>query len=197
MIDSKEKLKYYLECDRIALGIKKKRPSFIIRGAQQEIWRFEIILRKLEYCTNCHKNLVIKSVYRFLFSRASIALGFTIPINVFGPGLSIAHIGTIVINSNSRVGKNCRIQTGVTLGSTNGSGKSPKVGDNVFLGDGCKLIGDISIADNVCIGANAVVIKSIDEPSTTWGGVPARLISQSGSGLNVIKATELYKETLK
>ena len=40
----------------------------------------------------------------------------------------------------------------------------------MFLGSGARLIGDISIADDVAIGAGAVVVKSIDESDTTWGG---------------------------
>ncbi len=99
-----------------------------------------------------------------------VKYGFYIPVNVCGPGLSIAHIVNILINSNSKIGANCRIQTGVTLGATNGSSSAPNIGNNVFLGDGCKIIGDISVADNCAIGANAVVVKSILEAGTTWGG---------------------------
>lgn len=61
------------------------------------------------------------------------------------------------------------IQTGVTIGTTNGSTIAPIIGDNVFLGDGCKILGSITIAKNVAIGANAVVIKSITEEGISWG----------------------------
>ena len=110
---------------------------------------------------------------------------------MFGEGLAIAQIGTIVVNGYTQVGKNCRIQTGVTLGATNGTNDSPIIGDNVFLGDGAKVIGGISIADDVCIGANAVVVKSINEAGTTWAGVPARKVSEKNSHNNLSKLLEL------
>jgi serine O-acetyltransferase len=72
----------------------------------------------------------------------------------------------------------------VNIGSTNGS-KAPKLGNNVFIGTGAKIIGDITIADNVAIGANAVVVKSITEPGTTWGGIPAKKISDHDSRSNM------------
>lgn len=58
MIQTKTDLLFYLERDRIALGIKRKKPRFFA----DEIWRFEIILRKLEYMVNC------KPYYGFLNS---------------------------------------------------------------------------------------------------------------------------------
>ena len=122
-----------------------------------------------------------------------IRYGFHLPLNAIGPGLSIAHVGPIIINSRAKIGENCRIQTGVTLGATNGTTDAPQLGDNVFLGDGCKIIGGVTIADDVAIGANAVVVKSILEPGTTWGGVPAKKISNNSSGSNLVKATEIVK----
>ena len=112
-------------------------------------------------------------------------LGFTIPINVAEKGLSIAHRGTIVLSESCHLGENCRLQEGVNLGATNGSPKAPVLGNYVFVGTGAKLIGDISVADGVCIGANAVVVKSITEPNTTWAGVPARKISDHSSYSNL------------
>ena len=161
MIQSKQDYLYYLECDRIALKAQKKSPPFMRR------------------------------YLRFRYHRQQIKYGYHIPINVFGPGLSIAHIGPILINAKSRVGKNCRIQTGVTLGATNGKGDAPVLGDNIFLGEGCKIIGNVSIADHCAIGANAVVVKSIVEEGTTHGGVPAKKISSNSSAANLVNATDI------
>ena len=108
--------------------------------------------------------------------------GINVPINVFGPGFSISHIGPMVINGFARVGKNCRVHPFVTIGMDGRNDSSAIIGDNVYLSAGCKIIGEVSIADDVCIGAGAVVTKSITEPHTTWGGVPARKISNNGSG---------------
>ncbi|MBS6577743.1 hypothetical protein K6V26_10575 [Parabacteroides goldsteinii] len=58
------------------------------------------------------------------------------------------------------------------LGATE-SDKVPVIDDNVFIGWRVAIVGDIIIADNVKIGANAVVVKSIDTPNVSVGGVPA------------------------
>ena len=85
----------------------------------------------------------------------------------------------------AKVGKNCRIQEGVNIGATNGSNLAPQIGDNVFIGTGAKIIGDITIADDVAIGANAVVVKSITERGCTYAGVPAKKISSNNSHSNL------------
>ena len=113
------------------------------------------------------------------------SLGFHLPLNIFDEGLSIAHYGALVVNTRARVGKNCRVHAMVVIGATNGDPAAPIIGDNVYIGAGAKIIGDIRIADGVAIGANAVVVKSIDEPNTTWGGVPARKISDRSSKSNL------------
>ena len=113
-------------------------------------------------------------------------LGFSIPINVFGPGLAIVHYGTIVVSAGSRIGKNCRIHEGVTIGATNGSSKAAVIGDNVFIGTGAKIIGELRISSNVAIAANAVVVSDvISENGCTVGGIPAKVISQNNSSSNI------------
>jgi len=193
MIKSKEDYLYYLECDRIAL----REDGRFIHRFTNKIWKFQRLLRKLEYYTNCKNNKFSRYILKIRYHILSEKLGFYIPINVVGPGLSIAHIGPILINGNSRIGENCRIQTGVTLGATNGQNLAPILGNNVFLGEGCKLIGNIYIADDVAIGANAVVVKDINQKGTTWGGVPARIISKHDSSLNLVKATQLLNNRSK
>ena len=190
MINSKADYFYYLECDRVALRKKRKKPLPI---PGEEVWKYQRLLRKTEYYTNCKKNNPFRLWLKWRLHTLSVKYGFSIPLNAFGPGLSIAHIGPIIINSKSKIGANCRIQTGVTLGATNGSKEAPVLGTNVFLGDGCKLIGAITVADDVAIGANAVVVKSITEHGTTWGGVPAKKISDHSSESNLVKATEILE----
>lgn len=181
MIKTKEDLREYLICDQYALHQERRcRPRF----GRDEIWRFEILLRKAEYYTNNRKNLIneiLYLIYKFRFHRISVKLNFSIPLNVFGKGLSIAHYGPIVVNSNARIGDYCRIQECVTIGSTGGSDRAPQIGDFVFIASGARLIGDIKIGNNVAIGANAVVTKSFDENHVTLAGIPAKVISSHGS----------------
>ncbi len=188
MIDSKESYKQYLEQDRLALNRQAdRRPRFF----GDEIWKFERLLRKVEYDLNCRRGifgLVIGKFHKARFHRLSVKLGFTIPPNVFREGLAIPHYGTIVVHGSARIGRNCRLQEGVTIGATGGSHKSAVIGDNCYLGSGAKVIGEVSIADNVAVGAGAVVTKDITEPGTTWAGVPARKISDRDSRSNLCKS---------
>ena len=89
---------------------------------KDEIWKWEILLRKNEYVTNCLTKFVwlpYKAWIKYRFYKESVRLGFSIPLNCFGPGLSIAHYGTITIG-HAKVGRNCRLQEGVNIGSTGG-----------------------------------------------------------------------------
>lgn len=104
----------------------------------------------------------------------SVCLGFTIPLNVFGPRLCIAHRGTIVINKDTRVGENCRIHACTNIGTGRGGASAPQIGNNVYIGPGAKIFGDIEIADNIAIGANSVVNKSFYEAGISIAGVPAK-----------------------
>ena len=185
MINSRAELNEYLQADKLSLGIHHKRPRLF----RDEIWKFEIALRRAEYACNCSKGIFgkcYKILTKIFYHRKSIKLGFTIPLNVFGKGLSIAHYGTIVINSNAHVGNWCRIQDSTTIGATNGSSKAPQIGDYCFIGSGARIIGDVKIAKGVCIGANAVIVKDIKEEYTTWAGEKKKKISNQGSQSNLL-----------
>ena len=108
--------------------------------------------------------------------------GYSIPINVLGKGTVVVHLGTVIINSNTKMGDFCRIHAGVNIGTSAGFvGKAPCIGDRVYIGPGVKMFGDITVADDIAIGANAVVNKNFLEPGISIGGVPAKKISQKGS----------------
>jgi len=87
-----------------------------------------------------------------------------------GPGLRIVHISNIVIGRRARVGKNFTILNGVTLGEKNASENvMPNIGDDVYIGTGAKLVGDITIGDNVTIGALTFCNKSVPRDSVAYG----------------------------
>lgn len=147
-----------------------------------EIYIFERRLRKLEYAINCQRNILIRIIRKYLFRRISIKLGFSIPPNTFGPGLSIAHRGTIVVNGGARIGANCRIHADVNIGTEAGkSASAPKIGDNCYIGPGAKIFGEIVIGPGTVIGANSVVNKSFPDGNQTLAGIPARKISDKPS----------------
>ena len=139
------------------------------------------LLRKVEYLSNSKSSLIKKLLLIYYYKKfvsLSIKLGFSIPKNVFGPGLSIPHYGTIVVNPNSKVGKNCRLHVGVNIGSSGGSEKAPIIGDNCYIGPGTVIFGDINIANNISISANSTVFKSFEKNDFIIGGSPAKYIKE-------------------
>ena len=180
MIKSRKDLKEYLRADKEALGIKYRRPRFMTDFE----WRYEITLRKAEYYNNFRLNL-LRYYYLFKLRRLQLKYQTFIPMYTCGKGLSIAHIGGIRLNGNARLGEYCRIQEGVTIGATDGSKKAPQIGDYVYIGSGAKIFGDLAICSKCQIAGGGVVVKSIESVGT-YGGVPAKKISESSSEKNLI-----------
>jgi len=189
MITSYKEYLEYLEADRISLSRTKSLKGLLF----DDVWRFQRLMRCLEYLTNCKKNIVIRKIIAYRYLNLGRRLGFSIPINVFGPGLSIAHAGTIVVNPASRIGANCRLHVCVNIGTKAGKPKeAPQIGNNCYIAPGAKLFGKITLGDNMVIGANAVVNKSFPEGNVTIGGVPAKLISKNTSDGLIIKGCHEY-----
>jgi serine O-acetyltransferase len=200
MIKSKEDYLFFLKADEIALNIDKTWPGIIKEYFINDIWHFQKLLRKLEYYLNCRNSRIRKPYLLYLSFRVISSgkkLGFEIPPNVFGPGLGIAHLGTIIVNGNVRVGENCRIHSCTYL-ATQATGKNddcPTIGNNVFIGPCTVIVGKITIADNIAIGASSYVAHSFDEEGITIAGAPAKKISERGSyGLcSYQRATDLLR----
>ncbi len=109
-----------------------------------------------------------------------IALLYGLEITIggnYGGGLYIAHpIGTVIAAES--IGENCTIISSVTMGMRN-EWKFPRIGNNVFIGTGARILGGIEIGDNAVIGANAVVINDVPAGATVVG-IPARVIRING-----------------
>jgi serine O-acetyltransferase len=190
VIQSKEDYIYYLEADRLSLDQTRQKPSFF----GDEVWKFERLLRKVEYYKNCRTDFFSTMYLLFLkwkFHNLSVKLGYHIEPNVCGPGLAL-HWQQVGIHGAAKIGANCLMQSGVNIGTKAGESSAvPKIGDNVYIGPGVKIFGDITIADDIAIGANAVVNKSFLEPGISIGGIPAKKISDKGSEGLLTKGTEL------
>ncbi|TFG26256.1 MAG: serine O-acetyltransferase [Promethearchaeota archaeon] len=104
-----------------------------------------------------------------------------------GRDFFIDHGGGVVIGETSEIGDNVTIYQGVVLGGTTGEPikRHPTVGNNVVIGTGAKLLGPITIGDNVRIGANSVVVRDIP-PNSVVVGVPGRIISRDGKKIQKI-----------
>lgn len=122
---------------------------------------FQRKLRRTEYILNCLTGPVwgpFRALSRRSLRVSGMKLGFTISANIFGPGLSIAHWGTIVVNPDCRVGARCRIHPGVCLGWKDG--KVPTAGDDCYLGPGAKVYGGVVLPHRTKVGPNAVISRS-------------------------------------
>lgn len=181
---TKKDLQFYLSADRFALGRQGSPKLF-----GDEIWKFQIALRKCEYYKN--KPAPFRPLYLFWKLRKrtlGLKLGFEIPEFVFGAGLRINHYGSLIISRQSTIGRWCDIHQGVNLGSSNPAHRiptdrySPIIGDNAWIGPGAKIFGKITLGHRVQIGANAVVGKSFPD-DVTVAGVPAKIIRQGGTAL--------------
>ena len=190
MIKTRKDLKYYIECDRIAMQ-KEKKPK-----PWNDTYYFLWVYRHYEYWHNRTGLLSYPSklIWHIRFKRISMKCGFSIPINIIGPGLCLPHYGTIIISDKASIGENCKIHAGVNIGATNGEETAKTIGNNVYIGPGVKIIGKGIIANRVVIGANAVVTGDIAEEGITIGGIPAKKISNNDSSLHLISATQIIKK---
>ena len=89
----------------------------------------------------------------------------------FGPGFVLIHPVGVVINSAIKGGRNVWLESGVVIGDNRG--RSPILGDDIFVGSGAKILGGVTIGSGARVGANAVVLHDVASASTVVG-IPAR-----------------------
>ena len=176
-IANRADLQHYLAEDLRASGVERWR--FALRFRKPELY-YQRILRRVEYCqaTPGPLSRVQRFYLRFRLTRLSVRTGITIPPGVFGPGLSIAHYGSIVVHTQARVGAYCRINSATNIGMTKSG--VPTLGDFVYIAPGAVIYGGITVGDRVVIGANAVVGRDV-EAGVTVAGSPARVINRQDS----------------
>jgi serine acetyltransferase len=160
----------------------------IVDGCYNGLWDF----RKTKQ--NCIKQSKFwKSVYYDYLARYGCWIGINAKIDSaprFPHGLN-----GIFISQMSEIGKDCVIFHQVTIGSNllknhprNGS---PKIGNNVYIGAGAKIIGNVIIGDNCRIGANCVVVKDMPA-NTTAVAASTRFIQSEGVNDNSFQSPESY-----
>ena len=125
--------------------------------------------------------LKLKWLARFISMLARWITGIEIhPGAVIGRRFFIDHGMGVVIGETAQIGDDCTLYHGVTLGGTTWKkGKRhPTLGNNVVIGAGAKILGPIILGDDVRVGSNSVVVKSVDNAQTVVG-VPARVLKDS------------------
>lgn len=99
-----------------------------------------------------------------------------------GKGFYIGHFGTIVVSPLAVLGENVNVSQGCCIGAANRGRRkgAATIGSSVYLGPGSKIVGSVSIGNNVCIGANAVVTEDLPD-GAVGGGIPCKILSFKGS----------------
>lgn len=154
---------------------------------QWYIWRYIVSLRHAEYYKNKKGffNYILRIYHYYKMRQYGYITGFQIPPCTIGPGLTIWHWGTIIINPATKIGVNCTLYPGVLIGHKAEGMPAPEIGNNVFLGSGAKIIGGVKIGDNVVIGPNTVVVKDVPDNAVIVGS-PARIIRIGSKKVNMV-----------
>lgn len=187
MICSRKELKFYLQADLMMNRGYFKRS--VLRRIYElwmpdEVMSFLRAMRKYSYYTppNCKSLLnkvaffILSQYYKRKFILEGNKLGLSIGKDCFGYGLVIHHPGTIVVGSNNRIGNYALLNTSTCI-IQNGS----RIGDGLFMGTGATIIKNVSLAENVWVGANSVVNKSFGA-NMLIGGAPAKEIKSIRGG---------------
>lgn len=178
-IKNKIDLLYFLEKESKKYGRANIRMPLVCIREKDFLWKHNILLRKTEYYVNTN-NKIMGIIYKIRLNRFQNKHQIHIPINVFDAGLKIMHLGPILVNGKVKAGRDISMHMNTSIvagGSTDGV---PKIGNNIVIGVGTTIVGDIEISDNIAIGANSLVNKNFLEKDVTIAGVPAKIISYKG-----------------
>jgi len=162
--------------DWITHGRDWTKPGFQAVVVQRfGVWRMQI------------KSLIFRAplsfLYRMFYRKIRNTYGIELPYTVvLGRRVIVEHQHGIVIHGNSVIGDDCIIRQGVTIGNRylDQPFEAPKLGKRVNIGAGAKILGNVTIGNDVCIGANAVVISDIPSGQTVVG-IPAKIIHSKSS----------------
>jgi len=153
----------------------------------QGIWAIALYRFRRWTQTECHSSVVraaLKPIGNILQLLVEITTGIQIAPEVdIGPGFYIGHFGNIFIGGTTKIGKFVNVSQEVTIGYAGKGelwGQPDFIGDFVYIAPGAKVVGKVTIGNNVVIGTNSVVTKSIPENAVVFG-VPARILNYDSS----------------
>ncbi|MFZ4263456.1 serine O-acetyltransferase [Sphingobacterium sp. HJSM2_6] len=151
--------------------------DYLLLSEQYFLRRYLSALRAEEYYTFESPNKLMRLFYLRRKNLLGRKLGFFISAGCFEEDLKVYHYGSIIVHPKAKIGKHCTIHGNCCIGTKGGNSEGyPVIGDHVDIGQGAQILGGITIANNVRIGAGAIVTKSILEEGVTVVGIPARIL---------------------
>lgn len=153
---------------------------------------FNQSFRRIIFYRLSKKKSLLRPIYAFLNRHyQNKQLVYISKSAEIGAGFCIGHCFSIIL-SKCVIGNDVTIMQQVTIGSSRGGNREgyPTIGNRCFIAAGAKIIGNITIGDDVVIGANAVVTKDIPSGSVVVG-VPARIISDKGKEQTVLWCSDI------
>ena len=129
--------------------------------------------RLANFLYNYHIPILPKLIYylQYILFNCSVP-----PSCIIGKGTKFGYGGiAVVIHARAVIGNNCIIGQCCTIGGKSKHYNVPRIGNNVHISTGAKILGPITIGDNVIVGANAVVVKDVPA-NCIVAGVPAKII---------------------
>jgi len=177
--------RYFYPDDKISKLPLLEKLKMIIRT--QGIWAIVVyrLIRWIQYeCPIGTIKLLFKPFGIILQLLIEITTGIHIaPEANIGPGFYIGHFGNIFIGCDVKLGKFVNISQEVTIGYAGRGdkwGAPEKIGDFVYIAPGAKIVGKLTIGNNVVVGANSVVTKNLPDNAVALG-IPARIINYNSS----------------
>lgn len=160
----------FKDADLKAYGVSNWRPHY--RLMYPGLY-YQRVMRHVEflYATGRRRSAQLRHAY---LKVLGIVSGISVPPGVFGRGLTIPHVGSIVINDKVRAGSFCRIHSATNIGEHKGA--APVLGDGVYVGPGAVLYGAIHLGSRCVVGANSVVNSDVSD-NLVVAGAPARVVS--------------------
>lgn len=151
---------------------------------EQSIWAIAVYRfgRRIDNRPEGFKKKIATIFYWRIFRLVETLTGISLPKEAaIGGGLRIHHFGNIFIHPEVRIGSNCTLRQGVTIGNRIPDGPVPMVGNNVDFGAYAQVLGDVSLGDGVKVGAMSVVLNDVP-PASTVVGVPAHIVQGTNVG---------------
>ena len=174
MISSKKELQFYIMADmmmnrgKYKQSLKDRIKHIII---SDYIMQYLKSMRYCAYYSNVQhtaiSDLILKPFHEIRYRKLGIKLGFSIGPNTLGYGVVIPHYGTIVVGNSNRLGNYAVLHTSTCI-SDNGK----IIGDALYLATGAKMTSNLTLGDNISVGANSVVNKSFNS-NCMIAGAPA------------------------